>query len=274
MQRGPTRGTRRVTLLSREAPSGRSHWVLVRMEDGLSAGSEREVPSQSIYYLSGDEPSPKPHRRIEPKYLSEAPAGWTPKQGELVSWSRTLGSQFTVVEVDTAKGVATIEGVLLGVNEQFNALASELTPRRQPVRGSREGESVARLGDPLPSSIDDEDALAQVSPSRIGSVEKDEGVVDRLVFSPGCLVSYRRRFARDTPPVEAEKMLRAELRQAKMYRRRPQEYLRLRVRGRFEIVLKKRPVQGDLASSYVEGLNFLGQKKRRRPRKEPRRRAA
>jgi hypothetical protein len=274
MQRGPSRRCRQVTLLAREAPSGRSHWVLVRMETGVGAGTEKEVPSQSIYHLPGKEPAAqRPNPRLAPKRETEPPPGWLPACGEAVSWARTLGSRFTVKAVDGARGIATIEGVLLGVAEQFDALISELCPFQQSRLVVHDADIEDRLGGRLPEKLGRPGVPLKSKPPRIENVEKDEGVVDRLVFSPDCLNSYRRRFARETSPARAEQRLRAELSGAKKYRRNRQEYLRLRVRGKFEVVLKRRPVQGDLGSSYVQGLNFLGPKKRRQRRLSGRRAA-
>jgi hypothetical protein len=190
-----------------------------------------------------------------------------------VAWSRTLGTQFTVQATDNERGVATINGVLLGVQEQFDALVSELCPVHHPEHAMNDSNLEARIADRLPEKPSPSGSALSPDPTRIENIKEDDEVVDRLVFSPGCLNSYRRRFAEKASPVRAEQRLRAELHGAKKYRRNREEYLRLRVRGKFEVVLKKRPVPGDLDSSYVHELKFLGPK-RRRSRRPSGRRAA
>jgi hypothetical protein len=273
MKRGPNRRSRRVTLLAKDAPSGRSHWVLVRMENGVGAGTEKEVPSQAIYHLPGAAPDLRPtSQKSAPRPLIEVPPGWGPTNGEAVSWTQTLGSRFTVRAVDEGRGVATIEGVLLGVTERFDAPIRELSPFQQHSLVVHENDIEERLGDRLPEKLGRHGSPLGPKPPRVETLEKDEDVIDRLVFGPGCLNSYRRRFAHGLTAGRAEVQLRTELRSAKKYRKNRREYLRLRVSGKFEVVLKGPPVQGDVASTYVHGLNFLG--KKRGSRRSSGRRAA
>jgi hypothetical protein len=119
MQRGPTYRTRRVTLLDKNAPSGRSHWVLVRIEDGISAEKIKEVPSQSLHHLPGAEPPQRRKARKPKRPERQVPRGWMPERGEAVAWTQTLGSRCTVLSVDPRRGVARIEGVVMGVTKDW-----------------------------------------------------------------------------------------------------------------------------------------------------------
>ena len=265
LQRGPTRKTRCVTLLDKDAPSGRSHWVLVRIEDGISAGREKEVSTRSLHHLPGAHP-PRPlkaRRAVQPE--RRVPSGWIPKQGDAVAWTQTLGSRCTVLSVDSGQGIAKIEAVVMGMTQRFDAPFSQLSPYESPDLVVHDGEVEERLGNRLPTARPCRLPLKAAPVGGEVADPDDEDVVDRLVFSPSCVEFYRRRFARRCDAERAEQRLRTELQQAKRLRKHPtREYLRLRVPRRFDVVLKKRPVPGDFESCYVRGLQLPARSKRLR----------
>jgi hypothetical protein len=275
MQRGETHRKRRVTLLAKDTPSGRSRYVLVRIEDGISAGKEKEVPSQSIRQLPGTKPTTrrKTRKRAAMMPKTEAPPGWVPFPGEVVTWTQTLSLPLTVLEVDTERGVALVKGKeVFGMEEQYEALVSELCPYAQkPQLVVLDSDVEERLGDRLPEKLGAKSELLESKSPRVETIEEDEDIVERLVFSPGCIAFYRRRFARGASAKRAEEHLRNELHGAEKIRKgHTREYLRLRVPGRCDVVLNKRPVQGDFASCYVAGLQLPAKPKcgarLRRPR--------
>jgi len=116
MQRGPTTRPRVVTLLGLDVPSGNSHRVLVRIDEGIGKGREIEAPSQSIFSLPKHdvERGPTPTPRHEPSF-AVAPIGWRPMEGKLVEWSRVGGGRFRVLGVDGFRRIARIKGEVLGV---------------------------------------------------------------------------------------------------------------------------------------------------------------
>lgn len=264
MHRGPTHGRRLVTLLSKIAPSGKSRRVLVRIEDGVGAGSEREVSTQWIHELPGARPTPsqaagKPEKRRVPP----ADPNWLPAPGDAVAWSQTLGSRFTVLSVDAEGGIARIEGVVMQMVEKFDAPVSELSRYQQPRLVVRDAELEDRLRDRLPKKAGHPGGQHKSKPPRIESIEEDEDLVERLVFSLGCIDFYRHRFAKGSSPQAAEERLRKDLRAAKKIRKRhTREYLRLRVPQRFDVVLMDRPLQGDIASCYVSRLQLPAKSRR------------
>lgn len=257
MQRGPTRKVRRVTLVDTVAPSGRSHWVLVRFESGISAGQVKQVSSQSLWPLSNSMPVKPPKARDSAPKRHTVPQDWMPVEGEAVAWKQTLGSRCTVLSVDPEKHVARIEALLMGVVKQFDAPIPELSPYVSPrpriIDHEVEDQLAGRL--PQPPSMP---VPLKTKHTGVGSARLDEDVVERLIFSPGCIDFYRRRFCRRCKNAgQAEKRLRRELRGARPMRKNPQrEYLRLRVPRRFDVVLRKRPEPGDFASCYVTGLEL------------------
>lgn len=265
LQRSPTRRARRVTLLDKNAPSGRSHWVLVRIEDGLSAGKEKEVASRSLYHLPGTRLPGRRKTRTPVRPERRVPPGWMPKKGDAVAWTQTLGSRCTVLSVDSGRGIAQIETIVMGMTERFDAPFSQLSSFESPDLVVHDGEVEERLGDRLPT------ARPHRLPQKAAPVgdeladPDDEDVVDRLVFSPSCVEFYRRRFARRCDAERAAQRLRAELQRAKRLRKHPtREYLRLRVPRRFDVVLKKRPAPGDFESCYVHRLQLPAKSKRMR----------
>lgn len=266
MQRGPTRGVRRVTLVAKDAPSGRSHWVMVRVEDGVGKGREIEVPSASLRPSPGGVSTKKPATRKPKRGPVGAPPGWVPVPGEAVTWTQTLGSRFTVIEVDIAKGVARIEGVLLGMTEGFSSPISELSPFGRQIEVVSDSELEARLADRLPEPAR---ATREADlPESSADVERGPNfdIVARLVFSPGCIDAYRRRFARGAGRVEAERRLRHELEHdARQVRTTPKEYVRLQVPDRFEVPLHKRPMP--LKPTMIERLDFAVRSQAGRHRK-------
>lgn len=258
--------TRLVTLIDKDRPS-RKGWVTVRAEEGVKAGEEVAASSRSLFHLPGKEPPPPRKRpRAVPRLAMQAPPGWEPKPGDVVAWTRTLGSRCTVLSVDADRGVARIRGKVMGAVKDFDALVGELTPYRFQPTTVTEGELERRLAGRLPEKQQAQGS--EGSPKLPDSVEETDDLVDRLVFDPKLLRFYRLKFARRASSGEAEERLRAELRKAERIRKWHGEYLRLRVPRRFEVVLRKRPIPGDLDSNYVTGIRLLvpskSQKKSRR----------
>lgn len=277
MQRGPTRGIRHVTVLDKEVPSGKASRVLVRVEDGISEGRTMEVPTRSIYPMPGEEQQPKksnPRKRAQQRSI-ERPPGWMPRPSQAVAWTQTLGSRLTVLSVDKKRGIARIEGVVLGVTEQFEAPIAELSPYQEPRLVVHAGDVESQLGDRLPKIYRAQGAELEYRsmPAPVNEPTEEEWV-EHLIFSPGCIDFYRRRFAKWASPQEAEQRLRAELRKAKKLRKRHTgEYLRLRAQGRFDAILRASPSSGSFDALYVSQLTLPAKPRRRRKRSRGRRAA-
>lgn len=258
MQRGPTKRPRVVTLLGFEVPSGNSHRVLVRIDEGIGKGREIEAPSQSIFSLQKHdvEPSPTPASELDPSFAA-APIGWKPVEGRLVGWSRVGGGRFRVLRVDGFRRIAQIKGEVLGVVEEYDVPFTELAPFREPRLSVVEDDLQERLTDRLPSIPPTAEPDEASSPT-LTQVDDHRDWINELLFSPKCLRFYRRRFARGASLTEAEERLRQELRGATKVRlrRRKDEYLRLRVPGRFDAILKESPTAGSENAGYIDGLRL------------------
>jgi hypothetical protein len=257
MQRGPTKRPRVVTLLGLDAPSGNSHRVLVRIDEGIGKGREIEAPSQSIFSLQkhGIEQSPTSTPRLDPSFAN-APIGWKPVEGRLVGWSRVGGGRFRVLRVDGFRRIAQIKGEVLGVVKEYDAPFTDLAPFREPRLSVVEDDLQQRLTDRLPVSPPTAER-DETSPI-LTQVDDDRDWINELLFSPKCLHFYRRRFAKGASLAEAEERLRKELRGAAKVRlkRRKDEYLRLRVPGRFDAILKESPTTGSENAGYIDGLSL------------------
>lgn len=268
MQRGPTRRPVLVTLLAKDAPSEMGNRVVVRIEEGLGKGNEREAPTVSLFSLLGSEPVRPPKKRPEPKSTHEVPSGWIPGKGSSVTWAQTQEIPMRVIDVDRDRGAAVIEGKIFGMLERYEAAIVELCPYVQPLEVLRQDEVDHCVGDRLPQEAERKDRLSAPRAPGPAPVEEDEGLIARLVFSPQLLSFYRRNFAKRSSPAAAEQKLRAELEGARKVRKRigdkkHRPYLILEVSGRFEVPLWKRPRLEDVDSCYVKGITLLRGTKQR-----------
>ncbi|MFL5833449.1 MAG: hypothetical protein ACJ76B_05675 [Solirubrobacterales bacterium] len=236
--------------------------VVVRIDEGLGKGNEREAPTVSIFSLPGNEPVRPPKKRPEHKSTHEAPPGWIPGKGSSVTWTQTQEIPMHVIDVDRDRGVAVIEGKIFGMLERYEAVIAELFPYVQPLEVLRQDEVDRCVGDCLPQEAGRKDRLSPPRAPGPAPVEEGESLIERLVCSPQLLSFYRHNFAKRSSPAAAERKLRAELEGARKVRKRirgkkHRPYLILEVSGRFEVPLWKRPRLEDVDSCYVKGISLL-----------------
>jgi hypothetical protein len=247
MQRGPTRRPLTVTLLDAPAPSGVRGRVIVRVEDGVGKGREIEAPTASLYplYEEETEPAEAPNKPTESRHRP-APTDWLPRCGESVTWSKTGGIIFEVRQL-TREG-ALIAGELLGMKEEYRVPFAELSPAE--ARPLTIVQAPAREW-PIESPPEEPD---EGTPPVLSVIDPDDDWVEALIFSPQCIALYRKAFAKHKSIAAAEAKLRRELGSAKKIRpkRRGTAYLYLRVRGRFDIVIKESPTRGTADALYVD----------------------
>lgn len=262
MQRGPTKRPLRVTLLAKDVPSAMNNRVMVRIEEGVGMGKEREAPSVSLSPLRGSElAKPKPKKRPEPAPVCEAPIGWKPKKGGQVTWTQTQAISMTVITVDAGKGLAVIEGRVFGMLERYEAPISQLCPIKPKFTLVDQLPARPRASTSSPAS-----RTEAPEPEKAGLplIVKDEDILDRLTFDPKVIVYYRNRFAKGMGLQRAEAKLRAALGRAEQKRKHPGQYLTFIVPGKFEVPLKKRPTSDDPDSCYVRGIAVLTRAKKRK----------
>ncbi len=151
------------------------------------------------------------------------------------------------------------------MREVFEAPIVQLRPFRTRIEVVFDKEVEERLGNRLPERFRIQGERLKAKPPCNKAAEEHEDIVQRLIFDPKLLNFYRQKFAKRSSVAQAEAQLREELRTAKLIRKHHTgEYLRLRVSGRFDIVLDHRPIQGEVASCYVTGLQLPAKARRRR----------
>lgn len=261
MQRGPTKRPLRVTLLAKDVPSAMGNRVMVRIEEGVGTGKEREAPSSSISALPGTQPvEPPPKERPDPEAVQKAPPGWGPKKDEQVTWSQTLAIPMTVLEVDLGTGIAVVEGYVFGGMNRYDAPISQLCPIQPKYTPVDQLPAQRREPSASPTS-----SGATLPPNRYG-VEplllEDEDLIDRLIFAPELIAFYRNKFAKRRGLAEAEAQLRRELEGAEVKRKNRRQYLTLTVPGKYEVILSRRPHSDRPGSCYVRGIDVLGRAKK------------
>ncbi|MFL5897152.1 MAG: hypothetical protein ACJ76D_01605 [Solirubrobacterales bacterium] len=259
MQRGPTRRSVLVTLVAKDAPSEMGNRVVVRIDEGVGKGNEREAPTVSIFPLSGNEPAKSPKKSPGPEPVREAPIGWKPRKNEQVTWTQTLAISMTVIEVDTGNGIAVIEGYVFGGLNRYDAPIPQLCPIKPTFTPVRD---LPTRRDSVPSHGEGGEAL-EPEQDGLPLVVGDEQILDRLTFAPKLIAFYRNKFARRKTLAKAEAQLRSELKSARVRRKHPGQYLTLVVPGRYEIPLKQRPVSDDPESCYVRGITVMKKDGRR-----------
>lgn len=217
---------------------------------------------------------------IAPWGQKRAPAApRTPRRPLLrLEWPPRIGD---VVQI---KGAGKLEWIVTGITGDSYELETDVFTRRQrrteplenlePSNSSQGAERVAPdelIEQVLPPSAVEEEgdgevqSFAAVEASGEGALT---GIVDSLWFSLSCLDQYQRLFARKLSGEQLSASLRRTLLQdGELVRRRhgapgaKDEYLRIRVPRRFDIILRKSPSAGE--GVMVERLID----KRRRPRR-------
>jgi hypothetical protein len=250
VQRGHRR--RRVTLLDKTSAALDRGYVEIEFHEGVKAGEKAQVFCGSVSPLPGTElkaPKRRPKKSKRALWLI-APDDWEPRPGETVTWSQTGDIRLDVLTYDSEAKVAVVQGRIFGVLEEYSAARIELAPV------VRQQETIEEEGDAA-DDLYEENAVAVLEPREAAGVVpvKHDDLIDRLTFSPKCIEFYRRRFAKGVSTAEADRRLRSELCKATMVRPRATgDYLRFRRRGRFDVILKKRPVAEDPSTTYITSL--------------------
>jgi hypothetical protein len=255
----------RVTVLETDPKVCGRGWVRVRFEEGILAGQEKRVSSRRVSAPWEQREDPQPRRVPKPRpVVVRGP--WPPEPGKPIFWFKTGEIRWMVEEVDRCNRMATITGELVGQRQRHTLPWVELQPVEARIASDSAPETDhERVGPELPhfKPVEGEPEPRVRERERRADVEAAievagplERFVARLVFSPDALERYRRRFVKSASPAEAHRRLYQELyRRGKLFRRpfrapaASKEYLRIRVKGRFDVVLRKRPEED--AAIYI-----------------------
>jgi len=270
----------KVTLLETPPELRSQGRVRVRFESGVKAGDVGELLSRRIAPPQEDMQEQEPATPYRPQRARLKVVERSPEAGDAVTWSATAGLVWTLESIDEQTDRGTISGSVFGQPAsrvvpigQLQVHVDELEPRI-PAEIS--------LLDTPPSSPEPSpqydrrpqtrDHLRPVKPKRA----LDE-MLDDVLFSPSCVQAYKQRYARNASPAAANALLREEIRRAGFIMdggvRGSDEYARLRVPHRFDVVLHAHPTVEQPIT--INGLYFpAGSKTGKRRRRSQRRRAA
>lgn len=239
--------------------------VCVRFESGVKKGETGVVPTVRILEpvrpeLAPDPPAPRPRPRLITRQ---------PRAGDNVTWKPTGELLWCVVSIDEAD-IAEIRTTLFDQEAVRAVPATSLrvtTPERPRLADEPPPDRLRLLAN---TTQDAARTSTSDSPSARRTATGVDGLLEDIVFSPECVEFYRRRLARDISRSAAADHLRDEVRRkGTLARVRPasEEYIRIRVPGRFEIVLHERPVPGEVTLVTFLRIPKHGRQKRRSTRK-------
>lgn len=261
------RGYRKVTVLETPPEVRSKARVRIRFENGVKAGNVTDLPSRRIARPWRDEPAQE--RDEQPGIGSEAPP---------LSIERPARSGDTVKLLDDDSGLLwTVEAIrgqmaslrteIFGRPSARQVAVASLQVHHEPARPQ-----VIRLLD-----NDDSDTGDRLDEERWAALnlrperpQRDlDRILNQLVFSQACLGIYRRRLAPHLKGSAVAEGLREEIRRKGFLMQGEEvpgpEYARLRVWGRFDIVLKALPIKDE--AIMIDRLQFPVRRKKSTKRK-------
>jgi hypothetical protein len=244
--------------------------VLVRFETGVTAGRVTDIPSRSIGAPWDRSRAPKRPPSKRRQVATPAPSR-PARVGDSVTLADTGELLWTVKAIDEAQGTATIHTVIFDRPDIRTVELARLQVRLDPSRArARRPATSPRDEPPVDAAAEAAERLRPIAPRR----ELDE-IMDDVLFSDRCLKAYNRRLGAGQRGPAVER-LRAEVRRRGylLYDTQPHagEYARVRVDGRFDIVLARKPTPD--APVTIDALYFPARKRARRRRPRQDRRAA
>ncbi|HWA54938.1 MAG TPA: hypothetical protein VG816_12270 [Solirubrobacterales bacterium] len=268
------RGYRKVTVLETPAEVRSKARVRVRFENGVKAGTIADLPSRRIARPWGEG-------------LDERPAqpeaqGWGPPVEPVERAVRT-GDTVTLLQDETGllwtveairERVASLRTEIFGRPSTRQVAIDQLQVYERPQR-PRAVLAVDGQAEETSASDDALDEKRWVSLHLSPQQPKRalDRILDQLVFSQACLRMYGRRFAPGLKGQAVVESLREEIRRKGFLMRgeevRGSGYARLRVQGRFDIVLHAEPEPEEAVM-----VNWIHFPVKRKKSAKPRRRAA
>lgn len=264
----------KVTVLETPPELRRQARVCVRFESGVMAGETGDLLSRRIASPWDGHLEPRTPRTPRRTHLVVVERD--PGVGDSVTWTETAGLVWSLVALDPKTGLAKIDGAIFGQPANHDVPLSQL---RVHVEASepRGHIEIAPIAEPSVAS----DAprpqatnhLRPETPKRLL-----EEVLDDVLFSQLCLESYKKRYARKRGLAAAGHQLREEIRRRGFIMDGglpgSDEYARLRVLRRFDVVLMSRPTPDQPIT--VDRLHFprSARDSRKRRNASPKRQAA
>jgi hypothetical protein len=261
-------GPAQVKLLAKEHP--RPGEAQVEFLNGIPKGRRVSVSTRRILHEWGkDKPKPRPRQTKKPQPPPLAVGG-------TVEWEETGPILWKVTKLDEEQGVARLRGEIFGRSTEREAPIDAL----QAVGDEPDPERDRQAREAVESAIGETEVPEEDSGRTVRSQEDIEPelpddakqrLIEQLVLSPEVLAKYRKRFAPKKRRGPVEEQMRRELRRrGKLYRLKPwsrrrkkNEYIRVRVPGRYEIIVPESPSSQE-ATGYVTEIVGLGRRRERR----------
>lgn len=262
----------RATVIKTTATNANHVWV--RMDEGLMAGAEFEVPSVRIL---------QPWRQHRATSVTLVPTEafdavlWLPDVGCEVECDDTGSLRWTVESIDVKADEVVISSTLFSRPMQRTLSLANVHPI----------EAVDDDVEVLVAGVEIEEDRAEPEPEAASNEMRGEEAVGlvptakpevqprvvarRLAFGPTACQQYRQLESRCRPGDEAKRMRReirrrGDIRRLKPWhpRHQPGEYIRYRVPRLFEVVLFESPskIEGDIHVDRIEVLRRRPQSKR------------
>jgi hypothetical protein len=242
------------TVLETSPEAQRKGLVTIRYENGLATGKVRDIGCNRVARPArGREPEkPAQHWELGCEALL---IDRDLVIGDEVTWRQSSEWIWTVEAINEDGATADITTTLFESPRAATALIHELRLVQRPSDSFPDGRSDSRQCEPpLPTENDQlasiRDKLAPVKPRR----QLDE-LMDGIVFTNACADQYRRRFAPRLDLPAAHERLREEIRRDGYFTAPARsEFRRIRIPGRFEVVIHTRPSNEDVVK--VQRLSF------------------
>jgi hypothetical protein len=262
-------GRAKVQLLAKEHP--RPGRVQIEFLDGIPKGRRVSVSTRRILHeWEKEKPKPRPRRpnKQEPPPLAV---------GVSVEWAETGPITWKVTKLDEKRGLATLKGEIFGSRHEREApldAIQTISDGPDPERDRQAREAVKKaIGEVEAPKRTSERAKAKEVVEPALPDDAKLRLIEQLVFSPELLQAYAKRYARKNERGSGEEQLRRELRRrGKLFRLKPwskrrkkNEYIRVRVPGRYEIVVPESPSE-DTATGYVTEIVGLRRRRKGRPK--------
>ena len=264
----------KVTVLETPPELRRRARVLVRFESGIKTGEVTDLSSRRI--ASPWDGHLEPRTLRPPRRTHLVVVERDPGVGDSVTWTETAGLVWTLVALDPETGLAKIDGAIFGQPANHDVPLSQLrvNVEASEPRGHIE---IAPIAEPsVASDAPRPQATNHLRPERPKRLLEE--ALDDVLFSQPCLESYKKRYARKRDLAAAGDQLREEIRRRGFIMDGglpgSDEYARLRVLRRFDVVLMSRPTPEQPVT--VDRLHFArsARDSRRRRNANPKRQAA
>lgn len=263
-----TNGELTVTYLDTPDAVRAQRRVRVRFEDGIGRGNVRDLPERNIVRASKPGPEAK---KPPPKRTAAAPTivklTRPPQIGDTVIVEVAGELRWTIEAIDAERGEATITTPIFGQPQTKTVPLNAMTVCEERRPWMPRSLALPVEAKPPKSAKPVPPRRQQPQPPTHRLAKPTDTFMERLIFTPPCLAEAKKRLGlNQRDPAE---QLREEVRRdGVLLKRGHDEYIRVRVPKRFDIVFTERPGEGELVD--MDRLRYPAPKKRKDASKQQR----